>query len=165
MLSIGIIWNSANEFKDYILSDISEYGELLNAFDLILDDKYNEFVRDIYSGDAIDDWKIDKKIETMKKASDYKGVTVVVLNIDNTEQYYHEHKKRMVYANIDKLKSIIREKYSQLVSVYFFDNVFHLTDDEKEYEECAEILSKYTDKELIPNQQVKVKKILQKNKH
>ena len=63
------------------------------------------------------------------------------------------------------MKSIIREKYSQLVSVYFFDNVFHLTDDEKEYEECAEILSKYTDKELIPNQQVKVKKILQKNKH
>ena len=165
MLSIGIIWNSASQFKENILSDISEYGEVLNVFDLILDNQYDTFVRDIYSDDAIDNWKIDKKIETMKQSSDYRGVIVVVLNIDTTEQYYHAHKKRMVYANIDKLKSIIREKYSQLVSVYFFDNVFHLTDDEKEYEECAEILSKYTDKELIPNQQVKVKKILQKNKH
>lgn len=159
MLSIGIIWNSASEFKDYILSDIAEYGEILNTFDLILGNKYDEFVRDIYSDDAIEDWKIDKKIETMKESSDYQGVTVVVLNIDTTEQYYHEHKKRMVYANLDRLKRSIREKYSQLVSVYFFDNVFHLTDDENEYVECVEVLSKYTDKEIIPQQKTKVKKL------
>ena len=62
MLCIGIIWNSANEFKDYILSDITEYGEILNSFDLRLGEQYEAFVRDIYSGDDIDDWKIDKKI-------------------------------------------------------------------------------------------------------
>lgn len=159
MLSVGIIWNSASEFKDYILSDIAEYGEILNTFDLILGDQYDEFVRDIYSDDAIEDWKIDKKIETMKESSDYRGVTVVVLNVDTTEQYYHEHKKRMVYANLDRLKRSIREKYSQLVSVYFFDNVFHLTDDENEYGECVDILSKYTDKEIMPQQKAKVKKL------
>lgn len=159
MLSVGIIWNSASEFKDYILSDIAEYGEILNTFDLMLGDQYDEFVRDIYSDDAIEDWKIDKKIETMKESSDYRGVTVVVLNVDTTEQYYHEHKKRMVYANLDRLKRSIREKYSQLVSVYFFDNVFHLTDDENEYGECVDILSKYTDKEIMPQQKAKVKKL------
>ena len=159
MLSIGIIWNSASQFKENILSDISEYGEVLNVFDLILDNQYDTFVRDIYSDDAIDNWKIDKKIETMKQSSDYRGVTVVVLNIDTKEQYYHAHKKRMVYVNLDRLKRNIREKYSQLVSVYFFDNVFHLTDDEKEYEECAETLARYTAEELIPQKHGKVKKL------
>lgn len=159
MLSIGIIWNSANDFKDYILSDITEYGEILNSFDLMLGEQYESFVRDIYSGDAIDDWKIDKKIETMNQSSDYQGVTVVVLDIDTTEQYYHKHKKRMVYANPDRMKTNIRKKYSQLVSNYFFDNVFHLTDDEKEYEECVETLAKYTDEELIPKEDNKVKRI------
>lgn len=159
MLSIGIIWNSANDFKDYILSDITEYGEILNSFDLMLGEQYELFVRDIYSNDTIDDWKIDKKIETMNQSSDYQGVTVVVLDIDTTEQYYHKYKKRMVYANPDRMKINIRKKYSQLVYNYFFDNVFHLTDDEKEYEECVEILAKYTEEELIPKEENKVKRI------
>lgn len=162
MLCIGIIWNSANEFKDYILSDITEYGEILNSFDLRLGEQYESFVRDIYSGDDIDDWKIDKKIETMNKSSYYQGVAVIVLDVDTTEQYYHEYKKRIVYANLERMKTNIRKKYSQLVSNYFFDNVFHLTDDEKEYERCVEVLSKYSDEELMPKEENKVKRIMLK---
>lgn len=159
MLSIGVIWNSANDFKEYILSDIAEYGEILNSFDLVLGDNYESFVRDIYSSDSIDDWKIDKKLETMKQSSDYQGVTIVVIDVDIAEQYYHPHKKRLVYANPDRMKTNIRKKYSKLVSNYFFDNVFHLTDDEKEYEECAEVLLKYTDEQLISKEENKIKRI------
>lgn len=160
MLSIGVIWNSAHDFKEYILSDITEYGEILNSYDLILGDNYQSFVRDIYCSDSIDDWKIEKKIEAMNHSCDYQGVTIVVIDVDITEQYYHPYKKKMVYANLDRMKTNIRKNYSKLVSFYFFDNVFHLTDDEKEYEECVEVLSRYTDEELIPKQDSKVKKII-----
>ena len=65
----------------------------------------------------------------------------------------------MVYANPDRMKTNIRKKYSKLVSNYFFDNVFHLTDDEKEYEECAKVLLKYTNEQLISKEENKIKRI------
>jgi len=39
----------------------------------------------------------------------------------------------MMKNNLEKLKSSIRNKYKEKVNVYFFDNVFHMTDDEIEF--------------------------------
>lgn len=39
----------------------------------------------------------------------------------------------MVYSNLENLKSSIRNKYKEKVNLYFFDNVFHMTDDENEF--------------------------------
>lgn len=143
MLCLGIIWNSVQQFKDSIIEDIETQGELLGIYDLSLGENYDDFVRDIYSKEKIDDWKIAKKISTMKTSSDSRNVTLVFLDMDTTEQYYHEGKKKTVFASLDMLKKSIRVKYSKLVKEYFFDNVFHLTDDEGEFKASLIIISDY----------------------
>lgn len=143
MLCLGILWNSVYEFKDMILSDIEKYGNLVDSFDLNLEDNYEDFVRDIYAQDEIASWKVDKKVSTMFNSSDNRNITIVFIEVDLTDQFYHGGKKKMVYTNLENLKNGIRGKYGKMIKEYFFDNVFHMTDDTRELKADLGVVSEY----------------------
>lgn len=143
MLCLGILWNSVQEYKDMAIEDIQKYGSLIGTFDMPLEENYEAFVRDIYAQDEIATWKVDKKVETMFNSSDVRTVTVVFIEVDLTDQFYHGGKKRMVYTNLENLKIGIRDKYGKLIKDYFFDNVFHMTDDERELKADLTVVSNY----------------------
>ena len=143
MLCLGILWNSVQEYKDMAIDDIQKYGSLIGTFDMSLEENYEAFVRDIYAQDEIASWKVDKKVETMFNSSDVRTVTVVFIEVDVTEQFYHGGKKRMVYTNLENLKTGIRYKYGKMIKDYFFDNVFHMTDDERELRADLTVVSNY----------------------
>lgn len=143
MLCLGILWNSIQEYKDMAIEDIQKYGSLIGTFDMPLEENYEAFVRDIYAQDEIATWKVDKKVETMFNSSDVRTVTVVFIEVDLTDQFYHGGKKRMVYTNLEKLKTGIRDKYGKMIKDYFFDNVFHMTDDERELRADLTVVSNY----------------------
>lgn len=142
MICLGILWNSMDEYTDEVKKDILNYGKIITNITLNLGDKYEQFVRDIYAQDDIAQWKVDKKIETMFQNSSRK-VTALIMNIETKEKHYHKFKKRMVYTNLENMKVNIRDKYSKLIPNYFFDNIFHVTDNKKEFELDYEILKKY----------------------
>lgn len=154
MLCLGILWNSVQEYKNMAISDIKKYGELIGYFDLPLGDNYEKFVRDIYAQDEIASWKVDKKVETMFNSSDTRNITIVFIEVDLTDQFYHGGKKKMVYTNLENLKNGIRGKYSELIKDYFFDNVFHMTDDERELKADLKVLSNYLSKLVKENKQL-----------
>lgn len=143
MLCLGILWNSVQQYKDMAIEDIQKYGSLIGTFDMPLEENYEAFVRDIYAQDEIATWKVDKKVETMFNSSDVRTVTVVFIEVDLTDQFYHGGKKRMVYTNLENLKIGIRDKYGKLIKDYFFDNVFHMTDDERELKADLTVVSNY----------------------
>lgn len=143
MLCLGILWNSVQQYKDMAIEDIQKYGSLIGIFDMPLEENYEAFVRDIYAQDEIATWKVDKKVETMFNSSDVRTVTVVFIEVDLTDQFYHGGKKRMVYTNLENLKIGIRDKYGKLIKDYFFDNVFHMTDDERELKADLTVVSNY----------------------
>lgn len=143
MKCLGILWNGMNEFKEEALIDIKSYAKINNIIDIDLDSRYECFVRDIYSMDDIATWKVDKKIETMFQCSDNRQITVVDMEIDVSEQYFHPLKKRLVFTNLENMKVEIRKKYETKVSCYFFDNVFHVTDNEKEYIDDFGVVNHY----------------------
>ncbi len=143
MKSLGIMWNLIGQFKEDVLSDIKQRAEILEVVDLNLSDRYEEFVRKIYSVDDIAEWKVDKKIETMFLSSKSRTVTIVIMDISTKETYFHPYKKRLVFTNLENLKTDIRERYSKLIPVYFFDNIFHLTDDEHEFNADFEIINNF----------------------
>ena len=143
MLCLGILWNSVQQYKDMIIADIQKYGSLIGSFDMPLEENYETFVRDIYAQDEIATWKVDKKLETMFNSSDVRTVTIVFVEVDLTDQFYHGGKKKMVYTNLENLKNGIRDKYGKMIKDYFFDNVFHMTDDERELRADFTVVTNY----------------------
>ena len=126
MLSLGIIWNKAYEYKREIISDIEGRVKLLECFDLDLNDDYEGFVKEIYQNENMEDWKIDRKINAMCPC-DSKKISVVIFEFDSSRVVYHEFKHKDVYEELESLEMYIREKYSKLVDNYVFDIIFHST--------------------------------------
>ena len=158
MVCLGVLWNSVQDYVPDILVDISEHGKVISYFSLELGDNYERFVRDIYSCDEIADWKVDKKIETMYECTDVRRVTIVFINVETSEQTYHIYKKRMIYTNLENMKTEIREKYSRIIPNYFFDNTFHVTDDEKEFKDDLVIITNYINMLLNENNNKNIQK-------
>ncbi len=165
MLCLGILWNSVIDYKNDVLQDIEKYATIIKCISLDLKEDYEQFVRDIYNQDDIAKWKVDKKIETMFKSTNSRKVLALIMDIETNTSYYHKLKKRMVYTNLEQMKIDIREKYSKYIPYYFFDNVFHVTDDEKEFQLDYKVLQKYNigkykivDEDEKRNSKVKIKK-------
>ena len=150
MKVLGILWNGMQEHLEEVLGDISQYGEVKDAFSLNLGDSYESFVRDIYAQDTIAEWKVNKKLETMFQCSDSRTITIVIVDVDTPEKEYHPLKKRMVYKNLENMKVNIRKKYSEKVKHYFFDNTLHATDDEGEFQADLGVVVSYVDKGFVP---------------
>ena len=122
MVYIGILWNTVNDFKTKILQDIGDHASIINFFEINLEDRYEQFVRDIYLFDGIAEWKVDLKLKAMQ---------------------FNEKKNKQVIVNVENLKNTIRYKYSLLIPNYFFDNVFHMTDNEEEVLSTLSVLEKW----------------------
>jgi len=138
MIYIGIIWNTVNHLSGDILSDINELGEVVDFFNIDLSEQYSDFVRSIYELDGIAEWKVNKKLESMDLPC--KNVGIVFIKVDDSVKEFNEAKKKVVSVNIETLKKFIRSKYSQLISNYFFDNVFHMTDNVEELANTLEVI-------------------------
>jgi len=161
MICLGILWNSMDKYKEEIKREILRHGKILADVTLNLGDKYEQFVRDIYAQDNTAQWKVNKKIETMFE-NDSRKITILIMNIETKEKHYHKLKEKMVYTNLENMKIDIRSKFSKLIDNYFFDNIFHVTDDEREFELDYEILKKYFyDVEILAD---KCKNCLRKKK-
>lgn len=158
MLCLGILWNCMENNFEEAKKDISKYGDIIDVIPLNLEDKYETFVRDIYSVDDIATWKVDKKLETMFSCTNSKYLEVLIIDIKTDSMYYHPLKKRMVYTKLEGMKTDIRKKYSEKIPNYFFDNVFHVTDDENEFKNDYEILKKYLLNDELSKKNYLVKK-------
>ena len=140
MKCVGIIWNCAFKFKNEILEIMSNYCKIEQWFSIDLKTNSEIFLRSIYSFEAIAKWKVDKKIEYMKKYSST-SICVVLFDIDTSITRYHEKKKYFVYSNLQDLKDLIRETYQRKLPFYFFDIIFHCSETQEEYDADTQIIS------------------------
>ena len=72
-----------------------------------------------------------------------KKVKVIIFEFSSERIYFHPQKNKNVYADLNDLKVYIRDKYSKKIDNYYFDNVFHCTDDLDDYKEDYDIIKKY----------------------
>lgn len=139
MLSIGIIWNCANFLNKEIIHDVDEKTNILESIELDLGDKYEDFVRSIYSSEQMEKCKIENKINHMMSDSSRK-ITILFFEFDDSEIEYHPFKKKNVFKHLENCKKYIREKYKSHIDNYTFDIIFHTTDNLIELRNCFNIL-------------------------
>lgn len=140
MKCVGIIWNCAFEFKEEILKIISTHSKVSQCYCIELKEDYEIFLRSIYSFESIAKWKVDKKVEYMKKYPST-SVCIVHFDIDVSTIRYHEKKKHFVYSNLQDLKDLVRGIYQTKLPFYFFDIIFHCSESQEEYVADTQIIS------------------------
>lgn len=144
MPCVGILWNSLNEeMMREAIQFISERSTIIGCVYVDLKEKYRQFIDDIYVHNH--EFEGIPVIKAGTLIDKYDSNTIVVLNlIIRVSNYIYFNKlKGYMLEEIAELKSFIRKYFKPKIRDYAYDNIFHLTVDNKEFEYTDEVCKKY----------------------
>ena len=139
MKLLGVLWNSIGDKKDEAIKEIQKYGSVL-YYDVDLGDNYKKFLEDLYPFNESEKLKAEFKINGLVNKYKDNSIRIVFIDMPKSEKVYLQNKDKMMYKNVLELKVYLRKKYKHLIidnnteNQKSYDNVFHMTDDELEYE-------------------------------
>lgn len=148
MKLLGILWNSIGDKKDEAIKEIQKYGNVL-YYDVDLANDYRAFLEDLYPFNESEKRKAEFKINGLVDKYKNNCIRIVFIDMPNSEKVYLKNKDKMMYKNVLELKVSLRRKYKHLIITDLnenqksYDNVFHMTDDEREYEKDLFVVMKH----------------------
>lgn len=127
---ICTLWAPAYKYFDEITDKLSLFGRVVGYQDYDLSDfDYTFFTRSIYSVDDIEKWKIEKKIEYMKKSEpSCRKIRMVELQIDEPNFRLKQTYLSTLSQKCELIKKVVREAYKGRINGYYHDIIMHIGD-------------------------------------
>lgn len=123
----GIIWPPVSKCFSEVTALIDREFGVSSYMDYEMPQEiFTRFVRGVYHIDDIADWKIEAKLEHMKSKDSYR-VRVVDINMRYPD-FRVKWSGKTISVEGEKLKKLIRDSYRGMVERYFYDIVFHTSD-------------------------------------
>ncbi len=141
---IGILWNSLDEnMMKEAVGLIGEKVSIQECIPIDLKDKYSEFINAIYEDNH--EFEGIPYIKASTLIDKYDSNTIVILNmlVKVSNYMYFNKMKGFMFEEVANLKSFIRKYYKHKISNYAYDNIFHLTVDNDEFQYTNEVCKKY----------------------
>ena len=141
---IGILWNSLDkEMMDEAIQFIQERSTITDCVAVDLQDQYKQFIKDIYLYNNEFEGIPVIKAGTLIDKYDSNTITVLNLIMRVSNYMYFNGMKGFMYSEIAELKTFIRKFFKTKIKDYAYDNIFHLTVDNEEFEYTDEVCKKY----------------------
>ncbi|MBR3661528.1 MAG: glycosyltransferase family 2 protein [Bacilli bacterium] len=141
---VGILWNSLNnEMMNEAIEMIRKYASIENVTFVDLEDKYREFINDIYKYEP--EFYGIPVLKAGILINRYDSNTIAILNmvIKVSNYIYYNKSKGFILKEISELKELIRRYFKPKIIDYAYDNIFHLTVNEEENNYTKEVCKKY----------------------
>ena len=141
---VGILWNSLNkEMMEEAIAMIKEKSTITGCVAVDLEQQYRQFINEIYLYN--NEFEGIPVIKAGTLIDKYDSNTIVVLNlIMKVSNYmYFNAMKGFIFEEIAELKSLIRKFFKTKITDYAYDNIFHLTVDNEEYEYTNQVCKKF----------------------
>ena len=124
------LWAPVHDYFDEITEKLRMFGEVTEIRDFDLSDfDYVFYTRGIYHVDDIEKWKIEKKIEYMRKSSpNCRKIRMVTLLLEEPKFRLKANTNTTLSQQCELIKRLIRDAYKAKVNHYFHDIVMHIGD-------------------------------------
>ena len=141
---VGIIWNTMNdEQKKEAVKMIGKLSKIDDCIKVNLNDKYQDFIYDIYKyNDEFEGIPYFKSCAMIDKY-DTNDIMVLNLVVRVSNIIYLNGLKGYLFKEISDLKQGIRKTFKSQIKNYGYDTIFHLTVDDEEYKYTDEVCKKY----------------------
>ena len=149
---IGILWNSLDgNLMDEAINFIKDKVIINRCIYVDLQEDYENFINDIYFYNH--EFEGIPYIKACTLIDKFDSNTIVIMNlvIKVTNYMYYNKQKGFMFEEIAELKSFVRKYFKNKIKNYAYDNIFHLTVDNDEYQYTDKICKKYI-KEYRGNQ-------------
>lgn len=125
---IAVLWPSVSGYFEEITRELSRLIDIEQVVDQSFSDRseFEDAVWKIYSVDDIADWKVQKKIEYMRKY----GTQIRFIQFRLAKPYYRlkVNTHLPLSMRLEGVKKIIRQRFEGKVNPYFFDIIIHIAD-------------------------------------
>jgi len=140
---IGILWNSLNEeLMNEAISIIQNKSSIEEWQYIDLEEEYRSFINDIYFHNR--EFEGIPYLKACGLIDQYDSNKIVILNLlVKVSGIIYDKMKGYMFKEIAQLKKEIRKEFKCRIRNYAYDNIFHLTVDEEEYEYTDGIVRKY----------------------
>ena len=140
----AIIWPPANRFFGEILTDINSSHDVIAFKKINLGNNLRSIVKEIYEIDDIEEWKVNKKIESMFDSTESTDAMIIKINLFGTQfRSKTRFPNSTISVDAEKIKRQIREKYKSQINNYFYDNIIHMSDNYEHVDHMSEVFEKY----------------------
>lgn len=145
---IGVIWNSlSGDLMEQAIQMLRCRATVRSVSMHTMDTRrYSNFIDDIYyfndEREPKEGTAYFKKCTTVDRY-DSNTIALVYLEIEVTSLVFNKKKEEFNYLEIMALKDTIRNYFKKRIKDYAFDNVFHLTVNEEEYEYTDRVCKGY----------------------
>jgi hypothetical protein len=123
-----ILWPTVAQYSEEIAQWVKQNYRTHHDVQIDLGSRFEDFVREIYRVDDIDQWKVDLKLHCMKG----RGTTVRILFIEMPHTAYRnksiEYGGNYISVEGEKIKKTIRDRYKDKIENYFYDIICHTGD-------------------------------------
>ena len=141
---IGILWNSLDqELMEEALDVIKQHAKVTGVCCVDLEEQYRSFINEIYLHNH--EFEGIPVLKAGSLIDKYDSNTIMILNmvVRVSNYIYFNRTKGYMFEEVAKLKSLIRKMFKAKIIDYAYDNIFHLTVDNDEYEFTDEVCRKY----------------------
>ena len=125
--TIVILWPDTKDLRDEMEEFVSSKYNIVESRKFTLNRAdFTDFVREVYGIDDVDPWKAEYKIFRMAQERN----DIEILLVDSTTTKFRQKALTKSYLSVDgeKMKLLIRNKFSDKIDRYFFDNIVHTGD-------------------------------------
>lgn len=128
---ICTLWAPVADYFDEITAKLKLICPVVSVKDYSYDEySYAQVVRKVYAVDDIEPWKIEKKLEYMRKnvSTERWPVRVVQLQLDTPDFRRKSVNDNLLSRTCEDIKRIIRNCYKGKMPQYFHDIICHIGD-------------------------------------
>lgn len=124
------LWSPVHQYYDELTEKLRVFGEVGEVRDYDLSDlDYSFYTRGIYHVDDIEKWKIEKKIDYMRKsAPDVRKIRMVTLMLNQPNFRLKAKTQTTLSQQCELIKRLVRDAYKEKVDHYYHDIVIHIGD-------------------------------------
>ncbi len=134
----GFLWGAAVPYAEEIFKDIEFFGEVsdVKKFSFKSRNFYNHMLKQIYVADDIDPSKIDIKAQYLAAYAP----EFIYFHFQPSKLYDHWRIKGQtglpLSLAVERVKSVVREKYKHKIENYFYDIIMHICDNQYQSDFC-----------------------------
>lgn len=135
-----ILWPPVAPFFDEIIEKLSLLYDIRDIKDYDFPEViFERAVKGIYHIDDIEEWKIDKKLEYMKKYPPKVRMAYIYSEIPEFRR--KKINKKTLSGQGEKIKKVIRNCYKNKIEDYFYDIIIHTADNYEQSEYISDIFN------------------------
>ena len=140
----AILWPPAKDCFSEIKEHIKNNYEIMSERTIDLKNNFDSIVEEVYKIDNIEDWKLEKKIKSMKESTTSREVMILKIDLFSSKfRKKTNFPECEIAIDAERIKSEVRDNYRDKVNKYFYDIIIHMSDNYLHVDHIRNVFRKY----------------------